>query len=104
MNIENKDPDCISQKEVEKLMKSNRKVVIVDVRDAKDYEERHIPTAIHIPLANVLELLTQVDSDTLVFTACGKGGGRSTEAATKLRENGIAKAKWICGGTLGWAQ
>lgn len=102
MKLENKDPCCISQEEIEALLKSNKKVVIVDVRDAKDYEEKHIPTAIHIPLANILKLLNQADSETLVCTACGKGGGRSTEAANLLRENGIANTKWICGGTLGW--
>jgi len=40
----------------------------------------------------------------LVFTACGKGGGRSTEAAKLLRENGFTNSNWICGGTLGWVQ
>ncbi len=94
--------ECISAEEVKRLMHLNEKLVIVDVRDPGEYAEQHIHQAINIPLSQLEEHLDQFNKDTRIVTACGKGGGRSSEAASFYLENGFAGTKWLCGGTFGW--
>ena len=40
--------------------------------------------------------------ETIVVTACGKGGGRSEGAAAALAAAGAADVGFLAGGTLGW--
>jgi len=79
-----------------------QQVKIIDVRSRAEFEERHIPGAIHIELSQI-EIANQLfDKNDIVVTACGKGGGRSTDASQKLIEYGFKNAYWLCGGTFGW--
>ena len=94
--------DCFSQSEVETAKAAGKQVVIVDVRNAEEYDVQHIPEAINIPVDKILQILKRVDMDSLVITVCGKGGGRSAKAAAVLRSEGLKNAKWLCGGTFGW--
>ena len=76
--------------------------MIIDVRNPDEYAEKHIPGAINFPL-NELENRTKVLSkQTIIITACGKGGGRSAQAAELLKQLGFIKANFLCGGTFGW--
>jgi rhodanese-related sulfurtransferase len=45
--------------------------------------------------------LNGLNKDYQIITTCGKGGGRSSEAAKILKELGF-KAYWLCGGTNKW--
>jgi len=42
------------------------------------------------------------DKVAVLVTACGKGGGRSTQASNLLKELGFENTYWLCGGTQGW--
>jgi len=95
--------NCISKEEVESLIQKGHTVKIIDVRDPKEYNELHIPQAINIPVDKLESNLPLFEKETLIVTACGKGGGRSTEAANLLHTLGYANTKWLCGGTYGWA-
>ena len=92
----------IAQEDVIKLLQqSPEKISIIDVRSPEEYAEKHIPVAINIPLSE-LENHSEKFSKKLIFiTACGKGGGRSAQAAYMLRQKGF-NAGWLCGGTIGW--
>ncbi|MDH5382441.1 MAG: MFS transporter, partial [Cyclobacteriaceae bacterium] len=101
MTSKNEKPnDCISKDQVH-LLQNTSNIIILDVRGSEDYNELHIDGALNIPLDTLKSRLTELKKADLVITACGKGGGRSTEAALLLTNNGI-NAKWLCGGTLGW--
>ncbi|MFM6949353.1 MAG: rhodanese-like domain-containing protein [Aquirufa sp.] len=76
---------------------------MIDVRDKTEYEEAHIPEAIHIQLSQLKEAEKKLDKSYFYVTACGKGGGRSAEAAKILKEMGL-RAKWLCGGTKKWLE
>lgn len=93
-------PKCISQEELEnKLFKG--KILLVDVRSNAEYMAQHIEGAVNIHKEDFernIEFFKQYD---LIVTACGKGGGRSEEAAKMLNAMGI-KANWLYGGTFGW--
>ena len=75
---------------------------LIDVRDEAEFFERHIPGATNIPLSRLRSSVPDVPADCVPVTVCGKGGGRSAEAAAALRTMGLASAIWLEGGTNGW--
>ena len=94
--------NCIAREELTILLQqSPEKVLIIDVRSAEEYAEKHIPAAIHISLNELENRSEEFSKEKIIVTACGKGGGRSAQAAEWLRQNGFHSA-WLCGGTMGW--
>lgn len=73
----------------------------IDVRDEAEFLERHIPGAINVPLSRLQSEVLAVPPGKVPVTVCGKGGGRSTEAAAMLRASGH-NAVWLESGTTGW--
>ncbi len=74
---------------------------LLDVRQPDEYEERHVPGAQLIPLAEVPDRLAELPSGQL-HVIC-KSGGRSLRAAELLRANGVDAVN-VAGGTDGWAE
>lgn len=95
--------NCLPLAELKQfIIIKKQQVKIVDVRSRMEFEERHIPGAIHIDLSQI-EIANQLfDKNDIIITACGKGGGRSTEAFEKLKFMGFKNVYWLCGGTFGW--
>lgn len=80
-------------------------VIIIDVRSPAEYDLGHIDGALNVPLDELAaQGLTAIklSLDQPVVTACGKGGGRSEQAAALLRERGFTWARSLCGGTDRW--
>ena len=76
--------------------------MLFDVRDEAEYSERHIPGAVNVPLGILQPDELAVPGDKVAVTVCGKGGGRSAEAAARLRAAGLQNVVWLEGGTIGW--
>ena len=97
--------NCIALKELKHLIETKQQQVkILDVRSKEEYEKSHIPGAINIAILEI-ELANKLfDKNDFLITACGKGGGRSTQAAEKLQELGFKNATWLCSGTIGWLE
>jgi MFS family permease len=93
--------DCIDVEEVRQAILENIKITIIDVRNREEYEQAHIPDAVNIELGNLKDSISQLDKDVLFVTVCGKGGGRSADGASILKEAGL-NAIWLCGGTTKW--
>lgn len=89
-------PDVLKQK----LNRSNE-IIIIDVRSNEEYNEKHIPNAINIPLDKLENEAKTFDKNKFYVTACGKGGSRSAVGAEKLKHMNF-NALWLCGGTFGW--
>ena len=81
---------------------SRDRYTLIDVRDEAEFSERHIPGAINIPLGILQSSVPDIPAGAVPVTVCGKGGGRSAEAAAALRTMGLASAIWLEGGTNGW--
>lgn len=95
--------NCIAINDVKQLIiNAKQKVKIIDVRTRDEYDESHIPGAINISVSNIELAVALFDRQDFIITACGKGGGRSTEAAEKLKDIGFKNTHWLCGGTFGW--
>lgn len=78
--------------------------VLVDVRDPDEFAAGHVDGAINIPLDSLDARAAELPEDATVVTVCGKGGGRSEQAAEKLRALGFVSARSLCGGTLAWRE
>ncbi len=94
---------CITKNDLKKIIDSKQhQVIILDVRSIEEFNESHIPEAIHFELINFNNAESLLKKTDLLITTCGKGGGRSISASEKLKELGFTNSKWLCGGTLGW--
>ncbi|MEK7256305.1 MAG: rhodanese-like domain-containing protein [Bacteroidota bacterium] len=96
-------PGCIAPGDVKKRRQAGETVQIIDVRSSEEFEERHIPEAIHLPLDALENSASLFDRTAILVTACGKGGGRSAKGAEILRQLGF-RSTWLCGGTFGWIE
>lgn len=84
------------------LTQSPNNLIIIDVRNPEEYAGNHISNAINIPLYDLEKRYKELKQDAIIITACGKGGGRSAQAAAFLKEQGYTKSSFLCGGTVDW--
>jgi phage shock protein E len=77
--------------------------VIVDVREKDEWDEEHIPDAIHLIRGSIeLDIEEKVpDVNTTVIVHCG-GGGRSALAAESLQKMGYKNVRSMAGGFKAW--
>jgi len=94
--------ESISPKDAS-VMSLEKKAVIVDVREDSEWNEQHIPLAIHIPLAQLNERLSELKQykDSPVITQC-QAGGRSAKAVDVLKLAGFSKVYNMEGGIIAW--
>jgi len=69
---------------------------IVDVRTVAEYENKHIPNAINVPLDSLRERLDELSREREVWVVCGVGQ-RAYNATRILQQNGF-KVKNLSGG------
>ncbi len=77
--------------------------VIVDVREKEEWDEEHIPDAIHMS-RGIIELEIEEkfpDLNKTIITHCG-GGGRSALAAESLQKMGYRNVRSMAGGFKAW--
>jgi rhodanese-related sulfurtransferase len=81
----------------------NHEAVIVDVREQDEWDEGHIPHAIHLSRGTIeLEIEEKVpDPNAVVICHCG-GGGRSALAAESLQKMGYKNVRSMAGGLKAW--
>ena len=77
--------------------------VIVDVREKDEWDDGHIPDAVHMS-RGMLELEIEdkfPDRNTTIICHCG-GGGRSALAAETLQKMGYKNVRSMAGGFKAW--
>jgi len=77
--------------------------VIIDVRDKDEWDEGHIPGAIHMSRGTIeLDIAEKVpDPNAMIICHCG-GGGRSALAAESLQKMGYKNVRNMAGGFKAW--
>jgi rhodanese-related sulfurtransferase len=77
--------------------------VIVDVRETDEWDEEHIPGAIHLSRGTIeLDMEEKVpDINAMIICHCG-GGGRSALAAESLQKMGYKNVRSMAGGFKAW--
>lgn len=80
----------ISGDDAQKIIKNAKDILILDVRDAKEYNEGHIVDAINIPLDEVQKRINELTSfkDKTVLVYCNTGK-KSITASEILIKNGF---------------
>jgi len=77
--------------------------IIADVREKDEWDEEHIPDAIHLSRGTIeLEIEEKVpDLNQMIITHCG-GGGRSALATESLQKMGYKNVRSMAGGFKAW--
>jgi len=79
------------------LYKSMPSAVLIDLRDAEDYAEGHIPGAVNMLPENIREQIAGIaQKDTPIFLYC-YGGMRSYQAEALLQARGYLQVSSIGG-------
>ena len=94
---------AITATELKQRLDNGEDVQIVDVREANEVAIGRIPNSIHIPLAQVLERMSEIDPSRDTVVHC-KMGGRSARAIEVLKRAGYAgNLANLTGGIIAWS-
>jgi rhodanese-related sulfurtransferase len=82
---------------------SSGDAVVVDVREKDEWDEGHIPGAIHLSRGTIeLDIEENVpDPNAMIICHCG-GGGRGALAAESLQKMGYKNVRNMSGGLKAW--
>lgn len=80
---------------------SNGEVLLVDVREAHEWAQGHVPGAYHAPLSTLATTATAIPQDRPVVFYC-LAGGRSAKAIEICRKLGLPHDSHIPGGIGAW--
>jgi sulfur-carrier protein adenylyltransferase/sulfurtransferase len=93
----------ITATELKQRLDNGEDVQIVDVREANEVAIGRIPNSIHIPLAQVLERMSEIDPSRDTVVHC-KMGGRSARAIEALHRSGYTGSlSNLTGGIIAWS-
>ena len=92
----------ISAEELKIKLEAGEKPVLLDVREAWEFETCHIEGSINISMSNVQKMLDELDTadETIVI---GHHGMRSFQVASYLEANGYINISNLEGGVDAWA-
>jgi sulfur-carrier protein adenylyltransferase/sulfurtransferase len=94
---------AITATELKARLDNGEDVQIVDVREANEVAIGRIPNSIHIPLAQVLERMSEIDPTRDTVVHC-KMGGRSARAIEALQRSGYTgNLSNLTGGIIAWS-
>jgi len=93
----------ITATELKQRMDNGDDIQIVDVREANEVAVAKLPNSIHIPLAQVINRMAEVDPNRETVVHC-KMGGRSAKAIEALQRSGFnGKLLNLKGGITAWS-
>ena len=93
----------ITSTELKQRLDKGDDIQIIDVREDNEVAFASIPNSKHIPLAQVLTRMNEIDENRETVVHC-KMGGRSARAIEALQRSGFkGKLMNLKGGILGWS-
>ncbi|RUT35856.1 rhodanese-like domain-containing protein [Paenibacillus zeisoli] len=93
-------PKAIPPQEVAKQLQQGKALNLLDVRELTEWSEGHVEGAKHIPVSQLIERLTELDSEQEIIVMC-RSGNRSGLACELLHERGF-KVVNMTGGLNEW--
>ena len=91
---------AMSAQELNDRLKSNKRPLVIDVREPEEYQEGHIVWAKLIPLGDLNRHMKDLPRDQEIVCVCASGSRSS--AATQQLINAGCKAINMNGGMYGW--
>jgi rhodanese-related sulfurtransferase len=89
--------------ELKQRLDNGEDIQIVDVREDNEVAIAKLPNSIHIPLAQILKRMSEIDPARETVVHC-KMGGRSARAIDALKRTGFTgKLLNLRGGIIGWS-
>ena len=93
----------ITATDLKRRLDSGEDIQIVDVREANEVAIGRIPNSVHIPLAQVLNRMSEIDQNRETVVHC-KMGGRSAKAIEALQRSGFTgRLMNLKGGITAWS-
>lgn len=92
----------VAPQTVKEWVKENKKLVLVDVREASEYEKGHLDGAINISYLEVEEKAKAFDKDTPYIFYCTYSAWRAPYAANSMADDGFQNAYILEGGIAAW--
>ncbi|CAH1204887.1 rhodanese-like domain-containing protein [Paenibacillus sp. 2RAB27] len=93
--------DTILPSEIKARLAQGEQLTLIDVREDEEVAEGMIQGAIHIPLGQLPERLSEIPQVDEVILVC-RSGNRSGRALGYLEANGYKGLKNMTGGMLEW--
>lgn len=75
---------------------------LLDVREDDEWTAGHAPGAVHVPMMQVPQRMSEVPQDREVVVVC-RVGGRSGQVVAYLRQHGYGNVTNLDGGMMSWA-
>jgi adenylyltransferase/sulfurtransferase len=95
--------DEITATELKQRLDKGDDIQIIDVREDHEVAAARIPNTVHIPLAQILNRMNEIDPNRETVVHC-KMGGRSARAIDALQRSGFkGKLVNLRGGITGWS-
>mgnify|MGYP001210657644 CR=1 FL=1 len=91
----------LSALEVYELLQGDTAGQLIDVREWWEFEQGHIPGAVHIPMQQIPERLAEVNKDGPVVIVC-YSGQRSAAVTEYLHARGYNNVRNLAGGVEAW--
>ena len=93
----------ITVTELKERLDNGDDIQIIDVREANEVAVGAIPNSIHIPLAQVINRMSEIDPARETVVHC-KMGGRSARAIQALKQSGFSgNLLNLKGGIIAWS-
>jgi hydroxyacylglutathione hydrolase len=83
------------------LLMGKKPPLAVDVRSAREHEQKYIDGSVSMPLSHLKEDLEKLPKDRPLLVHCA-GGYRSSIAASMLKSGGFERVSEIAGGISAW--
>lgn len=94
---------AITATELKQRLDNGDDLQIIDVREANEVAFASIPNTIHIPLAQVINRMSEIDPTRETVVHC-KMGGRSARAIDAMQRSGFTgKLLNLTGGITAWS-
>ncbi len=91
----------VSAAMVAEELASSSPPLVLDIRNTREWEARHIPKSLNIPLNHMQERLAEIPRDCRIAVHCA-GGYRSSIATSILHQYGITNLIEMAGGLAAW--
>ncbi len=92
----------ITPQELSEMIKTDKDMCIIDVRNLDEVEKASFPGAIHIPLPALIKNVAKIPQDKFVIVLCHHGA-RSLQACYLLKDRGFDKVVSLKGGIDLWS-
>jgi rhodanese-related sulfurtransferase len=91
---------AVSVTELSALLATDPTTPLIDVREAHEFADAHVPGAVLLPMSGITGRLDEIPRDRTVYVVCAVGG-RSGQVVAWLTQQGYDAVN-IEGGTQAW--